>query len=136
MARTTEDKRKVDREPAKLVRRLLELFEARAWSEAAKLLAEGFEAWWPHTGERFVGRDAFVGMNRAYPEGWHIRVLQVLAQGNRVATSIRVDHGNHTFYAASFFDILNDRISRAEEYWVEAGAERPPAWRARFASRA
>ena len=117
-----------------LVRALWERIEARDWDGARELLADGFEAEWPHTRERFRGRDNFVEMNRVYPEGWSIEVLDVLEGRGGVASRIRVTHPDGTFHAASFFSHAGGLLTGVWELWVEEGHEQPPAWRARFAA--
>jgi len=118
-----------------VVRRLWERIEARDWGAARELLADDFAAEWPHSRERFRGGDDFIGMNRAYPEGWAIEVLDVLGDGDRVASQVRVTHPDGTFYAASFFTVRDGKLASLHELWVTEGAEAPPAWRAAFAER-
>jgi ketosteroid isomerase-like protein len=117
---------------SEVVRRVWELFQARRWDEALELFAPDFVAEWPHSRERFRGRDAFVAMQRAYPEGWSIEVVGVVAEGDRAASLVRVTQEGEVFHAATFFDVRDGRLARAVELWVTEGAEAPPAWRARF----
>ena len=118
-----------------LVRRLWERIEARDWAAARRLLAGDFVAEWPHSRERFRSGDDYIGMNRAYPEGWAIEVLDVVGGGDRVASEVRVTHPDGTFYAASFFTVRDGKLASLHELWVTEGAEEPPDWRARFAER-
>jgi hypothetical protein len=82
--------------------------------------------------ESFRGRDAIVHVNRVYPEGWDLRVLDVqpLPDG-RVLSLVRVDHTGATCYANSFFTLSADgrRIVRIEEFWSDVAE--PPEWRRR-----
>jgi hypothetical protein len=119
---------------ASLVRRLWELFQAREWDAACDLLADDFACEWPHTRERFHGRDAFIGMNRAYPEGWAIEVLDIHGAGDRATSLVRVTQEDEVFYAASFFELRGGLLAGLLELWVTEGAETPPPWRARFTS--
>jgi ketosteroid isomerase-like protein len=114
---------------AAVVRLLFELFEARRWDDASALLASDVVVDWPATGERFVGRERFVGMQRAYPEGWSIEVVRVLAVGDQVASEVRVTHHDATFAAAGFWTVADGLIRSGAEYWVTVGGEEPPAWR-------
>ena len=120
---------------ADLVHELWRLFEARDWDAAEALLAPDFVCEWPHSGERMRGAASFVAVNREYPEGWSIRVRWVIAQGDQVVSEVDVVHGEKTFHAASFFTVAGGKLARATEYWVEAGHEAPPAWRARWTER-
>jgi ketosteroid isomerase-like protein len=120
---------------AAVVRRLFELFQARRWDDAAALLHPGLVVDWPATGERFVGPERFIGMNRAYPEGWTIVVDRVLAVGSEVASEVTVTHDGETFVDAAFWTVEDGLVRRGVEYWVHVGADVPPPWRARWAER-
>jgi ketosteroid isomerase-like protein len=118
---------------AAAIERLWTLWEARRWDESLALFHPDVQMEWPHTRERFVGRDNVVGMNRAYPEGWTITLLRVLAQGDQVVSEIRVTQEAERFFAASFFTFEDGLIRHVTEYWVTSPYEDPPAWRGAFA---
>ena len=111
------------------VRALWQAFEARDWAGAQSLLAADAVCDWWASGERLTGAATIVGVNAAYPEGWHIELLALdeLLDG-RVHSLVRVDHGPQSFYANSFFRFdAEDRIAAIDEFW--ATLEAPPAWR-------
>lgn len=114
-----------------VVRAFLEAIEARDWVRAGALLADDVEVEWPATAERFTG-GRFLAMQRAYPEGWRITVLEALGDA-RVAARVRVDHDDAVFLCAGFYDVAEGRIIRGVEHWVEVGGERPPTWRSALA---
>jgi ketosteroid isomerase-like protein len=118
-----------------IVRSLWERFEARDWDGARELLAGAMVCRWPHSDERFEGADAFIAMNRAYPEGWRITIVDVAAVPGGAASRIRVDQDHQVFHAASFFTVRDGLIAEAVEYWVGQGQEQPPAWRKAFSAR-
>ena len=103
--------------------------------EAASKFAEDLVVYWPHTRETFLGGRNFVDMNRAYPDWYHITIDRVVAKGSVVVSEITVTAGIGVFRAASIFDIHDRKISRANEYWIEQGLEKPPAWRTPFLER-
>jgi ketosteroid isomerase-like protein len=77
-----------------------------------------------------------IAVNRNYPEGWTIRVLRVVQEGDAAVSEVAVDHADRgTFYVASFFDVRDGKILRATEYWVDPPANDPPAWRAEWVER-
>jgi hypothetical protein len=119
-------------ENAAAVERLWTLFEARAWDASLRLFHPDLEVEWPHTRERFVGPSNFVAMNRAYPEGWTIELLRVIADGDVVASEIRVTQDDDVYVAASFFEFEAGLIRRATEYWVTSPYEDPAPWRAPY----
>ena len=65
---------------------------------------------WPNTAERMRGRDNYLAVQRAYPEGWHIEVLRIVDGGDVVVSEVRVDQDDQRFFAASFFEVDGDRI--------------------------
>jgi ketosteroid isomerase-like protein len=117
---------------AEPVRLLWERMEARDWDAVAEQLAPDVVVDWPNTAERYRGRDNFLGMQREYPEGWRIRVLRIVDDGDTVVSEVRVDQDGKRFFAVSFFDLEDERIVRAVEYWSDGEPEAPPAWRARW----
>jgi hypothetical protein len=117
------------------VRALWERIQARDWDGARRLLADDMVCRWPHSDERFVGADSFLQMNRAYPEGWDIEIVDVADVPGGAVSRIRVTQAGTSFHAASFFEVTGGVIQHAVEYWVTEGSEEPPDWRARFSER-
>jgi ketosteroid isomerase-like protein len=123
-------------DPAEVVRALWDRFEARDWDAAAELLAEDVVVEWPQTRERMRGRANVIAVNRNYPEGWTIRVLRVLLEGDVAVAVVAVYLDHHgTFHAASFFEVRDGQIVRGTDYWVDPPTGDPPAWRAEWVER-
>ena len=110
-----------------VVERLWAAFDARDWERAAALLDEEVVCEWPHSGERFHGRDAVIAVNRDHPDPWvRVELLRVVAEGDQVVTEVRVPvEAAPPAYAASFFELRGGRIVRMTEYWVDAGSQAP-----------
>lgn len=118
---------------ATVVRRLWDRMEARDWSGVGELLAEDVVVEWPTSGERIVGRDNYVSINSEYPEGWSIRVLRIVAEGEEVVSEVQVPHESMGVHqVASFWTVRDGRIVAGREYWSERGADPSPAWRAKW----
>ena len=120
---------------AEAVRLLWERMEARDWEGVAARLHPEAVVDWPNTGERMRGRENYLAVQRAYPEGWHIEVLRIVDAGDQVASEVRVEHEGERFYAASFFEVADGRIVSAVEYWSNGEPDEPPAWRAPWTER-
>jgi hypothetical protein len=118
--------------PAETVRALWERIEARDWDGARATLADGFTCAYPATGETFPSAERFVAMNRAYPEGWHITVDEIVAEGGRVAARVRVTHGDDLFHCLSFAEVEDGLIARSLDFWVDDAGDEAPDWRAPF----
>src|SRR5687767_820633 len=69
-------------EPADVVLRLLEAVQARDWEAAGALLHPALTCEWPHSAERLEGAEAWLELQRDYPEGWSLRVLGTVADGH------------------------------------------------------
>ena len=110
------------------VRTLWECFESRNWAAARGLFAHDATLTWPASGERMLDADAIVRVQRIYPEGWHITVLEVngLTDG-RVHSIVAVDHAPNRFLANSLFRFDGTTIVAVDEYW--GTVEAPPEWR-------
>lgn len=115
-----------------VVREFFASMERRDWSAVESLTADHLSVWWPATLERFEGRRGYVDMNRAYPEGWHLTVHEVVGHADRVAARVRVDQEHHSFWCFGFYLVVDGLITSAIESWVEEGAEPAPDWRAPF----
>ena len=119
--------------PADVVRAYRSRVDARDWRCLADLLADDVVVDWPVSAERIVGAAHVVAVNAEYPEGWSIRVLSVLADGDRVASEVEVPMaGVGVFRVASFWTVRGGRIVAGTEYWTALGADEAPAWRQRY----
>jgi hypothetical protein len=66
---------------------------ARDWAGARACLVGDLQAVWWTGGERFSCADALIEVNKRYPEGWTIPLLEVEhLQDGRVMLVARADH--------------------------------------------
>lgn len=97
-------------------------------------LADGFVCEWPHTGERIVGRENFVEVQRIYPGTGSIAVERLVDDGaGQVATQCRVEWDGAVVFAVSFFTLTGGQIAHLLEWWPEP--YEPSAWRAHLVER-
>lgn len=104
------------------MRTFFERMQARDWPAAAECLSPSVHIEYSGTGEQFDG-PAFLAMNEAYPEGWTIHVVEVLARGSRVAAQVRVEHGEDVFWCAGFYSVRDGVIVHGVEHWVTEQSE-------------
>jgi len=119
--------------PREVVAEFWRRIQARDWDGVSELLADDLVIEWPNALTRIRGRTNFVEFNAAYPEGWSIDVLHILAEGKTAVSEVRVPHptvGPH--YVVGFYEVEGDRIVSAREYWTEERYEEPSAERARW----
>ena len=118
-------------EPSDVVTELWARIQARDWDGVGALVADDVVVDWPISAERFVGRANYVRMNAEYPEGWSIRVLGVIAQGDEVVSEVEVPHAEMGVHrVVSFWTVRDSHIAKGREYWVRPGSEPSPESRA------
>lgn len=116
--------------PKDVVTALWDRIQARDWAGVGALVAVDAVVEWPVTGERIVGRDRFLRVQMEYPEGWSIRVLRVVAEGEWVASEVEVPHVDAgLFRDAAFWTVRDGVIVAGTEYWTTPGSEEVPPWR-------
>jgi len=121
-------------------------FHAQEWNQAEMLLAEeGFEACWPQSREKFLGRSNFIEVNRTYPGQHRIEIQDVKCEADRwdhtysVVTVVRIeskmpDGKDLKLFATSFFEIDSDeKITSITEYWADCYDA--PDWRKHLVER-
>lgn len=118
-------------DPAEVVRSFHERMQARDWEAADRYLSPTVHIEYSETGERFDGPN-FLAMNRTFPEGWSITVVETVVEGDRVAAQVRVDHGENVFWCAGFYTVTEGVIAAGTEHWVTADSQTPPEWRRPF----
>lgn len=120
-------------EPVEVIRALWARIEARDWAGAGALVAEDAVVEWPVSAERISGRANFLAVQSEYPEGWSIRVLGIVADGERVVSEVEVPHVEFgLFRAASFWTVRDGVVVSGREYWTSPGADPSPQWRAPY----
>jgi len=123
-------------EPAEVVQTLWDRMQARDWRGLGELLAEDLVVEWPVSGERIEGLGNFVSVNAEYPEGWAIRVLRIVADGEVVVSEVEVPHDTMGVHrAVSFWTVRAGTIVTGREYWTELGSAPSPEWRATYVQR-
>jgi ketosteroid isomerase-like protein len=123
-------------QPAEIVRELWDRMQARDWVGLGALLAADLVVEWPVSGERIVGRGNFVSINTEYPEGWSIRVLRIVADGEVVVSEVEVPHDTMGIHrVTSFWTVRDGKIVDGREYWTELGSDPSPGWRAAYVQR-
>ncbi|MCW2990334.1 MAG: nuclear transport factor 2 family protein [Solirubrobacterales bacterium] len=73
---------------------------------------------WPHSGERFEGRDAYLAAHEAEPGTRRIDVRRVVTEGRHIASEVRIADAGGSLAVASFYTVHDGRILHAVEYRV------------------
>jgi len=111
--------------------RLSRRLRAATFSGIDASVADDLVVEWPVSGERIVGRGNYLSINAEYPEGWVIRVLRTVVDGEVVVSEVEVPHDRMGVHrVASFWTVRDGRIVSGREYWTSLGADPSPEWRA------
>ena len=113
-----------------IVNKYWRCFAARKYSEAAHLMSDAIEIFWPNTSEKF-NKAQFVEINANYPGVWKIVVEKTMAINVNEVVVIGCaksqEKSNIAARTVSFFEIEQDKITRLTEYWGDI--TEPPVWR-------
>lgn len=74
---------------------------------------------WPHSGERFEGRDAFLEAHHAVPVDRPLEVRRIVTHSRHVAAEVRIAADSGPWAIAAFYTLHDGRILHATEYWVQ-----------------
>ena len=122
-----------DTQPADIIRQLWARIQDRNWAGVGALISDDAIIDWPVSGERISGRSNFVAVNQEYPEGWSIRVLRIVTDGDQVVSEVEVPHADlGVFRVASFWTVTDGQVTRGTEYWTSLGSDDRPDWRAPY----
>ncbi|MEV4754683.1 nuclear transport factor 2 family protein [Micromonospora sp. NPDC049559] len=120
-------------EEVEIIHALWDRMQARDWDGLGRLLAADLVVEWPVSAERIVGRDNYVAVNAEYPEGWSIKVLRIVADGETVVSEVEVPHETMGIHrAVSFWTVRDGQVADGREYWTRPGADPSPRWRAAY----
>ena len=76
---------------------------------------------WPHSGQRFASRAAYLAAYGALHVDGHLTVRRIVTEGRTVATEVHIEGDRGAWAVASFFRLHDGRILQAVEYWVRVG---------------
>jgi hypothetical protein len=85
----------------------------------------------PQSGERIVGRDAMLAMQRAYPNPPDAKVRRIIGSGDLFVMEAVSDYpGGGVFHVTDIVEFSGGKIVRETRYYAEPFD--PPEWRAEW----
>ena len=108
---------------------------AEDWDTAADLLHPDFVQEWPQSGERIVGGDNALAIDRNFPGGMPtMRTHRMLAGGDLVTVELELTYADGSRYlGVSILEFRGDRIVKETDYFAEPFVA--PQWRAQWVER-
>jgi len=110
-------------------------FAAEDWSTATDLLHEDFVQEWPQSGERIVGREDALEINRNFPGGLPRMTFRRTTGNDRLAvieTELRYADGS-TYHGVSVIEVRDGKVEKETDYFAQPF--KAPAWRAGWVQR-
>jgi SnoaL-like domain len=99
--------------------------DAQDWAGLSDLLDPDLRVRYLHTGEEFRGAAAFVRLNREYPGRWHAALGDLVEQGSRAVSCVRVSDPAEEYHVASFATIRSGLIAELTEVWTSRDSAIP-----------
>jgi limonene-1,2-epoxide hydrolase len=105
------------------------------WDAAAAMLHDDYVQEWPQSGERIIGRDDAIAVNRNFPGGLpKMRFRRTTAYGSAVVMETELTYADGSvFHGISIFELRDGRIATETDYFAEPFD--PPQWRAQWVQR-
>ena len=107
----------------------------RDWEAASGLLHDDYVQDWPQSGERIVGRDNAIAINRHFPGGLpSMRFRRTLAGGDLAVLEVELTYGDGSRYlGVSVIELRDGKVVRETDYFAQPF--QAPQWRAQWVER-
>jgi ketosteroid isomerase-like protein len=105
------------------------------WRAAGEYLHDDFVQEWPQSGERIVGRENAMSINRNFPGGLPKASLRrTIAEGNLAVSEVELRYADGSVYqGVNIVELRDGRIARETDYFAQRFE--PPQWRAQWVER-
>jgi ketosteroid isomerase-like protein len=107
----------------------------RDWEAAKELLHDDYVQEWPQSGERIIGRDNAIAINRQFPGGLpSMRFRRTLAGGDLAVLEVELTYGDGSRYlGVSVIELRDGKVVRETDYFAQPF--QAPQWRAQWVER-
>jgi ketosteroid isomerase-like protein len=105
------------------------------WEGAAALMHDAYVQEWPQSGERIVGRDNSLAINRNFPGGVpSLTVRRVRSGGDIAAVEVELVYADGSrFQGVSIMEFRDGKVVRETDYFAQPFVA--PQWRAQWVER-
>jgi ketosteroid isomerase-like protein len=122
-------------DPADVAERLWRALEAGDWDGAGALVSDDFVQEWPQSGERIVGRDNAIAINRDFPGGLPtMRYRRTVSDGDLAVLETQLAYADGSVYLGiSVMELRDGRVVKETDYFAQPFPA--PEWRAQWVER-
>jgi ketosteroid isomerase-like protein len=105
------------------------------WETASRYLHDDFVQEWPQSGERIVGRDNAIAIERNFPGGLPaMRFRRTLAGGDLAVLELELTYADGSRYlGVSVIELRDGKVVKETDYYAQPFPA--PQWRARWVER-
>jgi limonene-1,2-epoxide hydrolase len=105
------------------------------WDTAAGLLHDDYVEEWPQSGERIVGRDDALAINRNFPGGLpSMQVRRAVSDGDLAVLEVALTYVDGSVWqGVSIMEIRDGAIAKQTDYFAQPFEA--PQWRAQWVTR-
>ena len=102
------------------------------WQAVAGYVHENFVQEWPQSGERIVGRDNAIAINRHFPGGLpRMKFRRTVAAGPLAVLQVELTYADGSRYlGVSVIELRDGKIARETDYFAQPFPA--PQWRAQW----
>jgi hypothetical protein len=121
-----------EQDAGRLAQALWEAIGAEDWDQVATYVHEDFVQEWPQSGERIVGRDNAIAINRHFPGGLPtMRFRRTVAAGPLAVLQVELTYADGSRYlGVSVIELRDGKIARETDYFAQPFPA--PQWRAQW----
>jgi hypothetical protein len=114
---------------------LWKALQADEWEAAGGFLHDDFVQEWPQSGERIVGRDNAMAIERNFPGGLPtMRFRRTLAGGDLAVLEVELTYADGGRYlGVSVLELRDGKVVKETDYYAQPFPA--PEWRARWVER-
>ena len=124
-----------EQDPRRVAEGLWKAIGAGDWEGAGDLLHDDFVQEWPQSGERIVGRENALAINRNFPGGVPKMVFRrSVAVGDLVVLQMDLTYADGSVYqGVCIMELRDGKVVTETDYFAEPFAA--PQWRAQWVDR-
>jgi ketosteroid isomerase-like protein len=122
-------------DPRHVAEGLWRALQAGDWDAAGGYLHDDFVQEWPQSGERIVGRDNALAIERNFPVGLPtMRFRRTLAGGDLAVLEVELTYADGGRYlCVSVLELRDGKVVKETDYYAQPF--QAPAWRAQWVER-
>jgi ketosteroid isomerase-like protein len=124
-----------ERDARQVAENLWKALQAGDWEAAGRCLHDDFVQEWPQSGERIVGRDNAIAVERHFPGGLPtMRFRRTLAGGDLAVVEVELTYADGSRYlGVGVLELRDGKVVKQTDYYAQPFEA--PEWRARWVER-